>query len=269
MANRTHLALLLSSTTEWNAWRQEEPQTKPDLTGADLSHRNLRHVNFSECDFTGCNLRETDFYECDFTNAVLKDCVVARTRGLPRAKPAVSPPELLRRSVAEFNAWRSGLTEEDLYDSTLFDFSFQDFSGWNLAGANLTHLNFQSVDFSNADLSGACFGGDTNLAGVELKGACLQDTTFDEDAISSLTDEQLLLIIRAGVALDLAERDLAENDLTDIDFTKCTNTDGLNLQSCIFHNTRFFGSQLSTEVDLTGAHGTIVLVPEPKKVKPW
>ena len=36
MANDEHVALLKQGVAAWNAWRDENPDIRPDLSGADL-----------------------------------------------------------------------------------------------------------------------------------------------------------------------------------------------------------------------------------------
>ena len=43
MANQEHLKILQQGVDAWNEWRRENPEIKPDLSGADL-----RHADFSQ-----------------------------------------------------------------------------------------------------------------------------------------------------------------------------------------------------------------------------
>ena len=42
MANNEHVALLKQGVDAWNAWRDENPDIRPDLSGANLSGADLR-----------------------------------------------------------------------------------------------------------------------------------------------------------------------------------------------------------------------------------
>jgi uncharacterized protein YjbI with pentapeptide repeats len=44
MANDEHVALLKQGVAAWNAWREENPNIQPDLSGAKLSGANLSNV---------------------------------------------------------------------------------------------------------------------------------------------------------------------------------------------------------------------------------
>jgi uncharacterized protein YjbI with pentapeptide repeats len=48
MANDEHIARLKKSVADWNAWRIENPNIRPDLSGADLTRTNLSGANLSE-----------------------------------------------------------------------------------------------------------------------------------------------------------------------------------------------------------------------------
>ena len=52
MANDEHVALLKQGVEAWNAWRDENPGIRPDLSEADLSKANLSYANLR-----GANLR--------------------------------------------------------------------------------------------------------------------------------------------------------------------------------------------------------------------
>jgi uncharacterized protein YjbI with pentapeptide repeats len=40
--------LLKQDVAAWNAWRKENPDTRPDLRKADLSGEDLREANLSD-----------------------------------------------------------------------------------------------------------------------------------------------------------------------------------------------------------------------------
>jgi len=55
MANEEHLRILKQGVEAWNKWREENPDTEPDLRGANLSRANLSGANLSRA-----NLREAN-----------------------------------------------------------------------------------------------------------------------------------------------------------------------------------------------------------------
>jgi uncharacterized protein YjbI with pentapeptide repeats len=68
MANDRHVALLRRGGDVWNAWREKNPKTRPDLANADFSGVNLEPAQEM---MDGVNLAEADLREADFSNANL------------------------------------------------------------------------------------------------------------------------------------------------------------------------------------------------------
>ncbi|MGB1374556.1 MAG: pentapeptide repeat-containing protein [Rhodothermales bacterium] len=56
MANTEHIQLLESGAASWNAWRKEQPDLIPDLSGADLTGRWLQEYNLSRANLKGAFL---------------------------------------------------------------------------------------------------------------------------------------------------------------------------------------------------------------------
>jgi len=77
MANPEHLALLKAGVHRWNNWRDENPNTIPDLSGADLSLLNLQSVDFTDTNLAGAKLSESDLTNADLVNANLSGADVA------------------------------------------------------------------------------------------------------------------------------------------------------------------------------------------------
>jgi len=76
MANDEHVAMLKQGVAAWNAWRDETPNIRPDLSGADLSETNLSGANLREAHLTranlsGAHLSKADLREANLTQANL------------------------------------------------------------------------------------------------------------------------------------------------------------------------------------------------------
>jgi uncharacterized protein YjbI with pentapeptide repeats len=110
MPNHEHVALLKQGVDAWNAWRDENPDIRPDLTeadlngaklseanlykadlskadlteadlrGANLGEANLSGANLSGADLRGANLGEANLVEADLSEAVLGQTVFGATR---------------------------------------------------------------------------------------------------------------------------------------------------------------------------------------------
>src|SRR2546428_571308 len=74
MANDEHVALLKKGVAAWNAWRDENPDIRPDLNGANLSAVDLSGANLSGENLQGANLYAAHLLDTDFTGADLTGC---------------------------------------------------------------------------------------------------------------------------------------------------------------------------------------------------
>ncbi len=79
MANPEHLEILKQGVEVWNRWREENPDTQPDLKQAELSlnpvqinvSSNLINANLSGADLTGATLVGARLTGADLTGADL------------------------------------------------------------------------------------------------------------------------------------------------------------------------------------------------------
>ena len=91
MANDEHVALLKQGVPAWNEWRLKNPDTRPDLSGADLRGDprdlvipvNLSGADLSGANLTGADLTGADLIVADLTGADLSgaDLVEANLGG--------------------------------------------------------------------------------------------------------------------------------------------------------------------------------------------
>jgi len=86
MANDEHVALLKQGVAAWNAWRDKDPNIRPDLTGAKLTEARLNGANLGRAmlevadlhcavlevaNLSGANLAGADLSEASLTAAHL------------------------------------------------------------------------------------------------------------------------------------------------------------------------------------------------------
>jgi uncharacterized protein YjbI with pentapeptide repeats len=69
MANDEHVALLKQGVAAWNAWRRDNPDIRPDFSGADLRQVNLTPA--PSLGATGADLRGANFSGADLSGAWL------------------------------------------------------------------------------------------------------------------------------------------------------------------------------------------------------
>jgi hypothetical protein len=71
MANKEHLVILEQGVEAWNQWRRENPDVRPDLSGADLSEAGLRGADLRRADLRGADLSGVDLYAANLSGADL------------------------------------------------------------------------------------------------------------------------------------------------------------------------------------------------------
>jgi uncharacterized protein YjbI with pentapeptide repeats len=175
MAYKTHIAQLMKGPAAWNAWRQKNPEIRPDLRQADLVKANLRQAKLYRADLRGAILREANLSGASLTHADLFDAVLTGAY----LSGAILPGARLRSA----NLSRAILRKADLsgiggtFARVGADLSNATLHGANLNKADLRRVNLQNAkgqkaklrnaNLSRADLSGA------DLSGAQLPGADL------------------------------------------------------------------------------------------------
>lgn len=150
MANERHVAMLLhDGVAAWNTWRKEEPEIRPDLSGADLSEADL-----SEADLSGANLFDAYFFkanlrEANLTRADLRGADLSEA-DLSRAD--LSDADLSGADLSEANLTRANLIRANLSGANL---SWANPSGANLSGASLSDCSIYGIAAWDVNLDGA------------------------------------------------------------------------------------------------------------------
>jgi uncharacterized protein YjbI with pentapeptide repeats len=71
MANDEHVALLKQGVAAWNAWRDQNPDIRPDLVKANLNGANLNRANLNGADLKWAVLIKADLETANLTRAHL------------------------------------------------------------------------------------------------------------------------------------------------------------------------------------------------------
>jgi hypothetical protein len=79
MANKEHLAIMMRGVEEWNKWRIDRPNIRPDLSNVNLSGWDLNEVNFSKTDLLRADLSEAYLRESNFLLARLIEANLSNT----------------------------------------------------------------------------------------------------------------------------------------------------------------------------------------------
>jgi len=130
-----HLNKIKQGVSIWNQWREDNPETVPDLSEADIRGCKLQKVNFSNT-----NLKEAKLQYSNLTEATLENA------SLNRAK------------LLEANLQSAKLKGANL-------------SGAGLLEANLQFTDFENAKLEEAQFNEGTTFNQTNLKGAQLKGA--------------------------------------------------------------------------------------------------
>lgn len=176
MANQKHVELLKQGVEQWNEWRKQHPEIRPDL-----SEVNLVKANLSGIDLSGADLRHADLYSADLSSANLS--------GADFRSAALIAAHLNYAILRGANLCSVILADADL---RFADLSHADLRGIILADADLSGADLPDVDLSHANLN------NTSLSGADLSGAVLHDADLSS---ADLSYADLSLTIIAGVDL--------------------------------------------------------------------
>jgi hypothetical protein len=167
MANKEHLEILKQGVEVWNQWREENPETRPDLRGADLRQAylsridlrgaHLRGAHLSGAVLSGADLREANLRKTDLCEANLCEANLSRAElNLAALNGAcLDRAHLIKAHFSEAKLRKAALSEAELSGA---DFSGADLSGAHLRGTDLIGVNLSGADLSGADLSQAKAG---------------------------------------------------------------------------------------------------------------
>ena len=156
------IELLKRLVTEWNAYRNANPEWKPDLKGANLGGADLSGANLSAADLSEANLRGANLQGVILSGADLRG---ADLRGA----------DLIGAGLYGANLGGADLREANLSGADLIR---ADLKGANLGGADLREANLRLADLHGADLRGA------DLRRAYMLKANINGAIFGEDVPS-------------------------------------------------------------------------------------
>lgn len=242
MANQEHLDILEEGVKVWNQWRNEHPDIRPDLRGADLRWNDLRDVHLREADLSGVK-----FFRADLGRADLREANI-RVTDLSEAnlhQSVLMRADLRGAILSEANLIGANLREANLINASLYKAKL---SQADLSGTNLERANLGEVDLSEANLSEAMLMNTNmfhaNLGGTNLKGADLILVNLDGADLSraNLSNATLTETLLSGADLNKAILSFATLNMTDLK--------GANLREVIVGSTIFVDIDLSLAEEL-------------------
>jgi uncharacterized protein YjbI with pentapeptide repeats len=214
MADDEHLAILKQGVEAWNAWRKENPDIQPDLSGANLTGARLPEADLSRADLQWSNLSGANLHKANLSGAGLDfaTLVKAELDGAHLAKAYLAKAVLTEASLTN-----ATLTEAVLIEANLIRANFRKA---NLTGANLTGATLFQVDLTEADLTEA------DLRNAILWGAFLINANFSKATLinaglpeANLNGANLTKANLTGASLERGI--LVDTNLTDADLTGC------------------------------------------------
>jgi uncharacterized protein YjbI with pentapeptide repeats len=179
VANEEHLLILRQGPDVWNKWREQNPETTPNLLSADLSEEYLSGANLS-----GGFLRAIDFSDAKLSDADLSGANLkyAKLIGADLNGADLNGADLGGADLSGANLHYAKLIGADLHYAKLdsADLSGADLNGANLSNAHLFGTNLIDAKLIGADLRDALLHAarliNAKLDEANLTGACLWET---------------------------------------------------------------------------------------------
>jgi hypothetical protein len=145
MANEEHVGLLRQGIDVWNAWRRENPDIRPDLTGADLSGMDLSGASLSEASLSGAK-----FFQASLSKANLSG---ADLTGADFSRAMLCSANLTRTILVRANLKLANLIEVDLSNADLTGCRIYGVSAWDLKLRETTQHNLIITAYDDPEIT--------------------------------------------------------------------------------------------------------------------
>ncbi len=188
MANPEHVQKIKEGRPAWKKWRNEHPNTHPDLSGERLDMQDFSHFPLDRSDFTGTVLDQSNLTDASLIGATLEGASLVAVN-LVGAK--LIEADLVKADLSGANLTKASLRLADL-------------RGANLTSATLTHAEFAQMAIDRTTtLHNLRFGKDH--AEMNDGTALLRWSKFDQIVnwtnLRILSDLPLFGVSYAGLAL--------------------------------------------------------------------
>lgn len=168
MAIEEHLSKIKQGAESWNQWREENPETIPDLSKADIRGCQLQKINLSNA-----NLKEAKLQYSNLSGATLENADLGNAK-------------LLETNLQSANLKSTNLSGAGLLESNL---QFADLENAKLEG---TQFNEGTI-FNQTNLKGAQLKGATGLTTSQIELSLTDANTQLPDYLSEELDDDFLL----------------------------------------------------------------------------
>src|SRR5262249_39432111 len=131
MSDHSHLETLNLGVERWNRWRQENRHLRPNLADADLTGRDLKRVNFKDCDLPHAVRRDAKLSKAQLSGADLSDATLegARLRGA-----YLRGANLQRANLRNCNLRYANLAQANVDGADFRGAAVYGIAAWNIRG---------------------------------------------------------------------------------------------------------------------------------------
>jgi uncharacterized protein YjbI with pentapeptide repeats len=189
MAKKLHVEKLNQGATEWNQWRNDNPDIVPDFSEADLVGKDLREFDLAKANLSGARLHQANLCGADLREANLSKAVLHKA-DLYRAK--LSEADLSGANLSGANLYRADLHENNLAKADLREARLL---SANLRGANLYKAELQKAKLNSANLREANLRGallfEAELCGADVRGADIIEADFGSASVDGLKIDRI------------------------------------------------------------------------------
>jgi uncharacterized protein YjbI with pentapeptide repeats len=231
MANEEDVAILKKGVAAWNAWRAENLDIRPDLSGANLDGANLRGANLFEANLSGANLHSADLRGANLSRAALDQADIIEAK-LSRAD--LREAYLIMANLSGAALGGANLSRADLTEAYLI--------GADLSRATLREATLREARLGEADLSMA------NLSEADIKWAGLSEANLGmaDLRMANLFEANLSRANLYGANLHSADLRGANLSRADLDASILIDTDfsGADLTGCHIYGVSAWGLKL-------------------------
>ena len=191
--NQDHLALLkpIGAVATWNAWRYENPDVRPDLSGAELNDCNFRDIDFRLALMEGADVQFSVMSRASLRGADLDDADMRHVR--------LDSADLQGARLVSAQLVKASLQGADLREARL-DFANlrdADLRQAQLRGASLASASLVSADLREADLT------NVKLHNASLVNTALPESVLEADVSSCFVDWRTVARSRHIAQLEL------------------------------------------------------------------
>jgi uncharacterized protein YjbI with pentapeptide repeats len=238
--NKEHLDLLKQGVEVWNRWRKENPNVRPDLSGADLSETDLSVVDLGGADLRGAYLGGANLSRAVLSKALLfnaslrkADLSGADLSGADLSWTHLDETNLRGADLRGATLARTSLVHAIIDDTTRID------DKWHLVWEIITQPQ-EERDLQGRDLREA------DLAMAKLREADLSEADLSEAGLIRADLREAHLIGANLIGADLDGADLSGADLSGADLS------GADLRGADLREAHLIGANL-IGADLFGA----------------